>query len=138
MMMTHDAPSADDLATIESIMYDLKEDSAASKRKRHAPSMARGRSRQRETLALMRNERAHLQGELQRALDARRRHHAQADAARNIMLLLSSRRHALLSSPLTALVPGAATTRLFPQYAAAVELQNSLQGEIESLQTRME
>lgn len=137
-MMTRDAPSADDLATIESIVYDMKEDSAVSKRKRHALSMARGRSRQRETLARMRNERAHLQAELQRALDARRRRRAQADTARNIALLLSSRGHALPSTPPTALTPGAAATQLFPQYAAAVELQNSLQGDIESLQTRME
>lgn len=125
-----DGPSADDLAIIERIVYDMKEDSATSKRKRHALSMAKGRSRQRETLAHMRNQRAHLQGKLQRALDVRRRRRGSVGVTRDTTLLLSSRSYTPPAAPLA--------SGLFPQYVAAVELQNSLQGEIESLQTRLE
>lgn len=151
-------PTPDDLDTIERIVHDLKQDSAASKRKRHALSMAKGRTRQRETLAALRAQCAHLQNELQRTLDSRART-CDVAAERTYKLLQSPERPVIADPASPDSVSGGTTSdcssinkdaaasepplsiakrKLLYEYAASVETQNAIYAEIESLQKRIE
>lgn len=129
----------EDFATIELIVHDLEQDSSASKRKRHALSMAKGRSRQRQELANLRQQRVHLQSVLQRALENQRRGgEIDVELLARPFVAQHCRAFRDTGDEINAQVSAAHVASLLKAYAAAVEMQNSIHNESESTQKRIE
>uniref|UniRef100_K3XBC6 START domain-containing protein n=1 Tax=Globisporangium ultimum (strain ATCC 200006 / CBS 805.95 / DAOM BR144) TaxID=431595 RepID=K3XBC6_GLOUD len=117
-------PPPEVFTTINLIFNDLKHDSAASKRKRHALSMAKGRSRQRQELTSLRQQREILQRKLCRALQTQQQGNEFVGSDSGI----ESARHSVSDR----------RSKLSRAYVAAVEQQNSIQREIEAVQKLIE